>query len=797
MSTTPGPKTPIKGAESQAPAPSNPIMGIYQESYAGAGDWYAISGGKPLPDWTGLDPNAYKTSVNPRRHRPVSAHQASKAYAKRIEGLETKFKQGDNLNDFRYDMSEALVKNGLDTISYLQDLEKNDEMYSIITDYPRFVSNFNKAVEIANATSKKYDLFDKMNSEAAIEFLENSLEISLKRRLDLLKEDNDSFACVWLRLMHLLASFSSDHYDSIREKVRKTSPAKFDRENISQMIKAVTHDIAELECANQYEPQISVSMLQSISTTCSQGGFFSHMLFKKIIIVKEKVAECNFMSKQDANNHMKKANLDPRSILKEIEEEYISLLKDNLWTPAKLPVDQTKASLNQVSCQPVSQNVNELTAQVLALLKSTIPSKPIAKKTRGNSPCNICGQIGHWSPECPEKKREQSTSTQKKGSQAWRRVPPSPGQPETKMHKKREFFWCEKCKRWTPSHGTATHRGSQVKDKGVSDQSLAANLVIDPSVWLMSTTDTVEPMGDSSWMWSCLGYFLLVFYFLPFSTSGRLTCLLGLWNSLLPLLSAFSSLAQSYFSVTLLPLLNSIASCILSIPLSCFGAPLLWTFLFWAISFAKSFAENQQIPKKEVRPRSGRIKDPLFNTWNRRRRYNASHKKLSLRHRLRLKAQKDLRDKFGYFDLDPFDKPHWKSRKNIAGNLRLLHIVSRIKSMVEVNAQVLSIPIQPIREESMTHTVKHLSMQDKNSTSSACWMMSFPDLPSTELETLTVINANARVTLTKETSVVILLADPRFQKLIRHLLLLSLSHQMRVVVNPLTMWREESMNGFP
>ena len=49
-------KTPVRtlGETEEAPAPPNPIMGLYEESYSGAGDWYAISGGKPLPDWSGL-----------------------------------------------------------------------------------------------------------------------------------------------------------------------------------------------------------------------------------------------------------------------------------------------------------------------------------------------------------------------------------------------------------------------------------------------------------------------------------------------------------------------------------------------------------------------------------------------------------------------------------------------------------------------------------------------------------------------------------------------------------------------
>jgi hypothetical protein len=234
--------------------------------------------------------------------------------------------------------------------------------------------------------------------------------------------------------------YSSDHYDSIREKVRIFLTG-YDVENISQMVKAITHHIAELECANQYESQLTLSMmLHHIATTCTQGGFFSHILFKNIIAVKEKVAECNFMSKQDGNNRMKKNRVDPKS---ELEEDYTTLLKDNLWTPARLPVDRTKASLNQVSspvtCQPSASNVNQLTAQVLALLKNSIPSKSSHKKTRENSPCNICGGMGHWAPECPERKPNQKNISSKKGSQVWRR----PGHLATLFPPKQACLWTD------------------------------------------------------------------------------------------------------------------------------------------------------------------------------------------------------------------------------------------------------------------------------------------------------------------------------------------------------------------
>ena len=73
--------------QTDALTPPNPIMGTYHESYPGAKDWFAISGGTPLADWTGLDPDRVSAKTNPRQHRPLAASQKRKAYEKRIIGL--------------------------------------------------------------------------------------------------------------------------------------------------------------------------------------------------------------------------------------------------------------------------------------------------------------------------------------------------------------------------------------------------------------------------------------------------------------------------------------------------------------------------------------------------------------------------------------------------------------------------------------------------------------------------------------------------------------------------------------
>jgi hypothetical protein len=71
----------------------------------------------------------------------------------------------------------------------------------------------------------------------------------------------------------------------------------------------------------------------------------------------------------------------------------------------------------------------------------------------------------------------------------------------------------------------------------------------------------------------------------------------------------------------------SIASLVATIPLSCFGAPLLWLLLIRAISYTEFLAsEEPRTSKPLVRPRSGRIKDTSVNKWYRHRRRSSEQK---------------------------------------------------------------------------------------------------------------------------------------------------------------------------
>ncbi|KAI2507770.1 hypothetical protein MHU86_6666 [Fragilaria crotonensis] len=83
----------------------------------------------------------------------------------------------------------------------------------------------------------------------------------------------------------------------------------------------------------------------------------------------------------------------------------------------------------------------------------------------------------------PSGSRQDRTNKHK----SWRTIPPLPGTSNSKKVKDKTFNWCEKCRRWTVTHTTATHTGGERRPPAPTP-SPRANLSIlapDPSVWFL------------------------------------------------------------------------------------------------------------------------------------------------------------------------------------------------------------------------------------------------------------------------------------------------------------------------
>jgi len=89
----------IQSATGSATVASPPDfkMGKFQESYAGAKDFYAFSGGKPNSQWDGLNKGVKSTAYNPNQHCSADARNKAKSYSYRVKGLTSPFKEGVNV----------------------------------------------------------------------------------------------------------------------------------------------------------------------------------------------------------------------------------------------------------------------------------------------------------------------------------------------------------------------------------------------------------------------------------------------------------------------------------------------------------------------------------------------------------------------------------------------------------------------------------------------------------------------------------------------------------------------------
>ena len=109
--------------------PKTPKMGGLVQT--GSTDYCAWTGGKPKPDWSGLDSSAATEPLDAFQFRPSSPGSAQKSMKYREQGFETKFTMKSNLQVFIQEIQEYLARAGLDTISYLVDPANPSEMWTI------------------------------------------------------------------------------------------------------------------------------------------------------------------------------------------------------------------------------------------------------------------------------------------------------------------------------------------------------------------------------------------------------------------------------------------------------------------------------------------------------------------------------------------------------------------------------------------------------------------------------------------------------------------------------------------
>jgi len=186
--------------------------------------------------------------------------------------------------------------------------------------------------------------------------------------------------------------------------------------------------------------------------------------------------------------------LDFANIIFEFTNKYRTAVLENKWLPAK----QVK-ELAVPKAYAASEDEQGAIGKLLGLLQVQAKDKIgalekifelLQEVIQGKDQGDQASMPDQDTAAGPNDAR----ATKKEG---WKYQPPSASDATTKTVNGREFHWCAKCKRFTPTHSTATHTGgttSQSSDVANLHLSLESEEWESPSAWCMISEYRVDPI---------------------------------------------------------------------------------------------------------------------------------------------------------------------------------------------------------------------------------------------------------------------------------------------------------------
>ena len=515
------------GAAQDDTKPIKPIMGGLVVALV-KNEWSAWTGGKPNSDWSGLE-TVISENTSPNQLRPVYASAAQKGYNHRRTGLTSKFTPSSDLAVFQTAIWNHLVDTGMDSIAYLQDPEDDKKMSNVVKAHARYTVDLAKKFCATQVT--RYDKYDRTNDVAAKAFLLASIEETLSNRVEEKLEDTDAFPIVWLQLIKTIQSTSVERFEDLKQTIKRRHPSQYSGENLEQLAADFRKDARELTTAGQYDHNLTLTMLKIF---LQAGGSGNEDFRYPLRAVKQDLdvalLEIGYKEKGAANKHMIEKKLTYQDICRHAEDTYRTMYDRKEWPPAR-NVRDARAPPTSFGNLAVDCDTPLTRAEVLTLIQTK------SSTTRGarTGNCHKCGKSGHWANECPDNvspptssgRNQQHRSDRPRGhggrrtpgrpqnqrnneTPSWRTTPLGTDAPTTKVHNDKTFNWCSKCHRWTTTHNTSTHTGTQrpappsarlahtsSRRRNTTTANLAnLSLTPDPSVWMMDVTPS-PTWGDT------------------------------------------------------------------------------------------------------------------------------------------------------------------------------------------------------------------------------------------------------------------------------------------------------------
>ena len=492
--------------------PTTPIMGDVRK--LGKDNWGVLLGGKPLPDWTGLE-QAVENN-HPNNWRYPNSSSESKNYKHRCEGVPDQLQQGKgDLKRWLLDVSKKLKDNGLDTIAHLQDPDDSDTMLYILTHFQKYKRTIVKT--LMKDQVLLYDKYDLLNDQAAQEILLNSLEPTFRAVVRKDMTDDDTFNTLFIKTLALHIKLSFSYYEGLINKVKTRYPQAYGGENVKSMVQDNDKDCDELMGANCFEARLLLHLVINYRKAGGNDPIYLRPLEDLEMKLRAKLERSNWRDKQELFEELKDEGLFYQDIGEIARTSYEERVAENEWLPAKRIIDRQglprryAANMAEGSQTSKQAEANQLTQ---------LQNPPVRNRNKGQGQrdlsdveCFVCHKKGHYARDCPQNKNKSGKGNQKgpkgRGNQGARtnkhkkkdpkRTPPGPGDPEDKMFNGTMHHWCKKCGRFVTTHSTATHKKkSELEGAGAAVNTGIPEgdptLVPDPCCWHADTSSA--PLWD-------------------------------------------------------------------------------------------------------------------------------------------------------------------------------------------------------------------------------------------------------------------------------------------------------------
>jgi hypothetical protein len=245
---------------------------------------------------------------------------------------------------------------------------------------------------------------------------------------------------------------------TIAKTFKEVTPLTMQGQNVQEVVGKACETAKVLEDANQFKAEYILHMVQLLlKVTLDSNHLYMYNMTRIHADVDKNIKLTAGMEEKDRCAHMTSKDLTYFDLLKQVDEYYQDSIDDATWTPARMPSDSTQPSA-YVGLQQNQVGGNDHFANVT---------------------CYNCNQTGHISRHCPSCQQggrggrsgtgrgqanrggqgNQGRGRGSTGQNAWKRVAPASSEPQTKVVGSHTFKWCEKCRRWSTTHDTASHTG--------------------------------------------------------------------------------------------------------------------------------------------------------------------------------------------------------------------------------------------------------------------------------------------------------------------------------------------------